>query len=602
MRPRVEAARFRSAPGPMRKCQRGGCVAALAAALLPVAAYLAAVPASAQSDPPQVLFKDLFVAVQSSAIFADSKEFPDLLPDASPRDILAQYHASRPDSPEALKRFVDAHFAAPGKPAAATSPPNHGPIVAHIDELWDLLTRATPSVPPYASLLPLPYPYVVPGGRFREIYYWDSYFTMLGLEESGRRDLVVDMVRDFADLIDRYGHVPNGARTYYLSRSQPPFFFEMVGLLSRDDPAAAFAQYLPELKREYAFWMQGAESLPRRHAHRRVVALPDGSILNRYWDDRETPRDESFREDAALAAASGREPHQLFRDIRAAAESGWDFSSRWFSDPTDRATINTTEIVPADLNSLLYGLEMAIHLGCERSGEVACAHEFTHRAEARRAAIDRYLWDAGAGAYLDYHWTRRERIARVSAATLYPLFVSLASADQAAAVAATAERELLKPGGIVATPLESGQQWDSPNGWAPLQWIAVVGLLGYSKQVLADTIACRFLVTVATVYQRTGKLVEKYDVVRTDRQGGGGEYPTQDGFGWTNGVVRALGALYPESNRKPGCAMRQAAGNLYDRGPDTSVQRLREDHHSALVPGSAKADGRRAEPSASAAS
>ena len=152
-------------------------------------------------------------------------------------------------------------------------------------------------MPRYSSLLPLPQPYVVPGGRFREIYYWDSYFTMLGLEESGRRDLVVDMVHDFAYLIDTYGHVPNGTRTYYLSRSQPPFFFEMVGLLSSDDPARAFVRYLPELKREYAFWMEGAQSLRRGRAHRRVVALPDGSILNRYWDDRDTPRDESYRED-----------------------------------------------------------------------------------------------------------------------------------------------------------------------------------------------------------------------------------------------------------------------------------------------------------------
>ncbi len=194
----------------------------------------------------------------------------------APARIVAEYHAAPPDSPEALKAFVEAHFTLPAVAAAAPSAPERVPIATHIDRLWDQLTRRSSSAPPYSSLLPLPQPYVVPGGRFREIYYWDSYFTMLGLKESGRQDLLEDMVRDFAYLIDTYGHVPNGARSYYLSRSQPPFFFEMVGLLSPRDPAAAFERYLPQLEREYAFWMEGADGLKPGTAHRRVVAMPDG--------------------------------------------------------------------------------------------------------------------------------------------------------------------------------------------------------------------------------------------------------------------------------------------------------------------------------------
>jgi alpha,alpha-trehalase len=135
---------------------------------------------------------------------------------------------------------------------------------------------------------------------------------------------------------------------------------------------------------------------------------------------------------------------------------------------------------------------------------------------------------------------------RVSAATLYPLFTGAASDTQAAAVARTTIRELLKPGGIVTTPLTTGQQWDAPNGWAPLQWIAVAGLRRYGQRSLSATIACRWNANVERVYQQSGKLVEKYDVVTTGRSGGGGEYPTQDGFGWTNGVTRKLMALYPE--------------------------------------------------------
>ncbi len=524
---------------------RGGIALGLWLALLPVASTQSR-PPSALPDPPQVLFQDLFVAVQTAQIYSDGKAFPDAVPNAAPGDILQQYHAERPDSPAALKAFVEAHFTLPSEVIGAPSPPERVSIVAHIDGLWDPLTRTSAAAPAHSSLLAMPEPYVVPGGRFREMYYWDSYFTMLGLATSGRRDLVDGMVRDFAYLIDTYGHVPNGARTYYLSRSQPPFFFAMVGLVSPQDPADAFAAYLPQLRREYAFWMEGERGLRPGTSHRRVVALPDGSVLNRFWDDRDTPRDESYREDTELARSSGRPAPQLFRDIRAAAESGWDFGSRWFADGRTRATMDTTEIIPADLNSLLFGLENAIHAGCVRRADRACALEFERRAAARRHAVDRYLWDTAKGAYLDYRWTKRARMPLVSAATLYPLFVSLASKDQAAAVAKTAAAELLQAGGIGTTTLHTGQQWDSPNGWAPLQWIAISGLRDYGQTPLAAAIACRWMANVNDVYRQSGKLVEKYDVVTTGRSGGGGEYPLQDGFGWTNGVMRKLIALYPE--------------------------------------------------------
>jgi alpha,alpha-trehalase len=291
--------------------------------------------------------------------------------------------------------------------------------------------------------------------------------------------------------------------------------------------------------------MESADGLTAGGAHRRVVKLDDGSILNRYWDDSDAPRDESYAEDVALARSTTRPAQETYRELRAAAESGWDFSSRWFADGRTLGSIDTTEIVPVDLNALLFGLENAIRAGCERTGDHACAADFAARAEARRAAIDRTLWDPSRGAYLDYRWTLKERIGRISAATLYPLFTGAASQAQAASVAEAVERELLAPGGIVATPSNTGQQWDAPNGWAPLQWIAVAGLKSFGRDRLAEAIACRWMANVARVYRETGKLVEKYDVIATDRPGGGGEYPTQDGFGWTNGVMLKLMALYP---------------------------------------------------------
>ena len=550
---------------------RGLSSAALTLALLPGAQAQSAPAVQGQSlpavqgqslpaatvaapQPPKVLFKNLFDAVQDAKLFPDSKTFADAVPKSSPQEILSRFDAAKPASREALQAFVAENFVLPAQVSGPESPAaERVSITRHIDLLWDQLTRTTTSVLPYSSLLPLPEPYVVPGGRFRELYYWDSYFTMLGLVESGRHDLVEHMVRDFASLIDTYGHVPNGTRSYYLSRSQPPFFYAMVGLLSSEDPAASDSRYLPQLRREYAFWMQGEKGLARGTAHRRVVSMPDGAVLNRYWDDADTPRDESYREDRALAQSSGRIPKQLYRDIRAAAESGWDFGSRWFADGKNLATINTTEIIPIDLNSLLFGLEQAIGAGCERVHDAACVTEFTRRAAARRGAVNRYLWDSAGGVFRDYRWVKRAQVPRISAATLYPLFVGLASEPQAAAVAATVSRDLLKAGGIVTTPTVTGQQWDAPNGWPPLQWIGVSGLRHYSISPLADSVACRWMVGVNRVYAESGKLVEKYDVMTTGRKGGGGEYPLQDGFGWTNGVMRKLMALYPKfaANNSP---------------------------------------------------
>jgi alpha,alpha-trehalase len=513
--------------------------------------------------PPHALYGELFTRVQEAQVFPDGKDFCDALPKGSPAEILARYRAAVPGTPEELKAFVAANFTAPaavGPTAAATvtkaapAAPAGTPLIAHIDALWGVLTRQPADVPLYSSLLPLPRPFVVPGGRFREIYYWDSYFTMLGLLESGRADLTQDMVSDFAHLIDRYGRIPNGNRTYYLSRSQPPFFFAMVALLDPGHPERAFARYLPQLKREYAFWMDGATSVARGLARQRVVAfsggrgaieVPPRQLLNRYWDDEDLPRDESYREDVALADRSGRDRRQLYRDVRAAAESGWDFSSRWFADARSLTSIDTTDIVPVDLNSLLFGLEQAIAAGCGEAHDETCQRAFREHARARRAAMDRYLWDAVRGTYFDYQWARGERIPRVSAATLYPLFVHAASRAQAAAVARITRAQLLKGGGLVTTTLNTGQQWDAPNGWAPLQWIAVAGLNAYGESGLAEEIACRWTVNVARAYRESGKLVEKYDVTNTDRPGGGGEYPLQDGFGWTNGVTRKLLALYP---------------------------------------------------------
>jgi alpha,alpha-trehalase len=502
--------------------------------------------------PPSELFDGLFVRAAASGVFADFKTFVDAVPREAPGKILAAYRAKAPRSKAEFAKFVQRYFSLQ-QPAATPAPQQGLPIEDHIAALWPILTRSTPTVPAYSSALPLPEPYVVPGGRFTEIYYWDSYFTMLGLD--AREQTVRDgMVADFAYMIRTYGHVPNGSRTYYLSRSQPPFFFKMVALTGGDDEASAFVRYLPALKAEYAYWMKGEAEATSARAVRNVVVMPDGSILNRYWDERDTPRDEMFPNDVAVAKTSSQPKDILYRNIRAAAESGWDFSSRWFADDKTLATIDTTNIVPVDLNSLLYGLERAIASGCEKVQDQACATAFTSRAERRRAAMNRYLWDAKSGAFYDYDWVAGARRDVLSAATLYPLFVGEADDTQAHAVGDTVRAKLLRPGGLATTVNHTGQQWDEPNGWAPLQWIAVEGLERYGLSDPADDIATHWLDTVQHAYDATGRLVEKYDVDDPDRKGGGGEYKLQDGFGWTNGVTVALLHLCPLSGQARHCA------------------------------------------------
>jgi len=497
----------------------------------------------APPPPPSILFGDFFARVAESGLFTDFKSFVDATPRQAPGKILGDYRAHTPRSNAALGIFVQRNFVLQ-EPADTPAPPPGLPIEQHIAALWPILTRSTPAVPAYSSALPLPQPYVVPGGRFTEIYYWDSYFTMLGL---GPREATLrnGMVDDFAYMIRTYGHIPNGSRTYYLSRSQPPFFFKMAGLAGDGDEAAGDARFLPELKAEYAYWMKGENAVTAGHALRNVVAMPDGSVLNRYWDERDTPRDEMYPNDVAAAGNSQEPARVLYRNIGAAAESGWDFSSRWLRDDKTLATIETTDIVPVDLNSLLFGLEQAIARGCQRANDQACVRDYADRASRRRTAMSRYLW--GNGAFFDYDWASGTRRDVLSAATLYPLFTGEADPNQARAVADVVRARLLRPGGLATTENHTGQQWDAPNGWAPLQWIAVEGLLRYGETDLANDIATRWLATVIASYQATGRLVEKYNVDDSNGKGGGGEYKLQDGFGWTNGVTIALLKLCPHA-------------------------------------------------------
>ncbi len=495
-------------------------------------------PPQSQLYYPSEELNSLFHDVQMSGIFEDSKTFVDYIPKCEPAWIASKYEEQKVDESFNLETFVDTHFLP--FPLGDSMVIDHSQLTMeeYLHEQWNNLIRINDSSVYLGSLLPLPKPYVVPGGRFREIYYWDSYFTMLGLEESGKIDLIKDMVDNFSYLIDTYGHIPNGNRTYYLSRSQPPYYALMITLLKEHIEENEIVQYLPYLEKEYAFWMEGAEDLTEENPRNKRVVRIGSVVLNRYWDDLPEPRPESYREDYLLAQIVPVEKREdFYRHLKAGAESGWDYSSRWFKDGKSLQTIQTTEIVPIDLNCLLYHLEKTIADLYEIKGDMQLFSHFTALADIRKQTINSLFWNKEQGYFADFDLSKDSVSHQLTAATTSPLFFNIADEDKAIIATQNIKDQLLLDGGIVTSLQNTGQQWDYPNGWAPLQWLAIKGALNYEQNDLALDIAERWIGLNEKVFKDTGKMMEKYNVEDTTLIGGGGEYPLQDGFGWTNGVA-----------------------------------------------------------------
>jgi alpha,alpha-trehalase len=503
----------------------------------------------------------LFEAVQKQHVFEDCKTFLDctVKPHETFEVIYGQFLLYHKLQSFDLQAFVSIFFNMPTVFEPQMEPDSTRTIVQYIEQLWVHLMREA-DVANSSTLLPLPFPYIVPGGRFREIYYWDSYFTMLGLRESGEQNLIQNMIDNFAYLIDSQGYIPNGNRNYYLGRSQPPFFMLMICLragMYAKLPADEFPmdstpfqikrkfyayieRYETQLEKEYAFWMNGAEVVtPENPSFKRVVRMPNGAILNRYWDENDTPRPESWREDVETAAKSAQKPSEVYRNLRAAAESGWDFSSRWLADSISLETIQTTDLIPIDLNCLLFFMEkMLFQMYAFHEDEVKML--FYHGRMVRRIqTIHQFFWNSEQNFYFDYHWKQQKMSKCCTLAGAFPMFFHMAKLEEAAAMAQVIENQFLKSGGLVTTFSHTGQQWDAPNGWAPLQWIAFKGLQAYRQNDVANKIRQRWMLTCEKAYQKFGKMKEKYNVCE-DIVATGGEYPNQEGFGWTNGVYRAM--------------------------------------------------------------
>ncbi|WP_316804862.1 alpha,alpha-trehalase TreF [Pedobacter nototheniae] len=504
--------------------------------------FLISLSVSAQKNlSPRQLYPGLFEQVQLSGIYPDGKSFPDATPKRLPKEIMEDYQFQKSRKAFDLKSFIDENFTAPESHSVHYTSDIQAGIEKHLDTLWTVLKRKPDATVEFqTSLIPLPNAYIVPGGRFREIYYWDSYFTMLGLKEAGKKELIKNMVDNFAWLIQNYGFIPNGNRTYYLTRSQPPFFALMVQLLAAGDSSVKISDYSEALEKEYAFWMKGVEKLQNGKAINHVVKFKDGTILNRYWDSGSVPREESYAEDLKSAQKTNQVKADFYRNVRSAAESGWDFSTRWFADGKTFGEIITTDLIPVDLNGLLYNLENVIASAYAQKGNLAKAKLYSAKATKRKQAILKYCWNPSLKFFTDYNWKKQQYSKQLTLAATSPLFFKIASNAQAAAVVEKIKSAFLNNGGLITTLNKSGEQWDSPNAWAPLQWISITGMRNYGYNALADTVSNRWINLNVKVFKQTGKLMEKYDVTASESLGGGGEYPLQDGFGWTNGVLLKL--------------------------------------------------------------
>jgi alpha,alpha-trehalase len=481
---------------------------------------------------PSCAYPELFDTIQLSEMFPDQKAFVDYIPLLHPDTINIHYNKEKSNVNFELNEFVNRYFKQPRRDTSI--------IFKHIKYINAFLKRKPCEQDSLSSLIALPNEYIVPGGRFREVYYWDTYFAMLGLQVFNEIDLIESQVSNFAFLIDEFGFIPNGNRTYYLSRSQPPFFSLMVDILADLRGDSAYITYLPQMQKEYKYWMQGKEMIQTNYnAHKKLVRLHQEVFLNRFYDGTALPRPESYRQDVSLFKESQADSI-IFMHIRSAAESGWDFSSRWLKNSCSLATIYTADIVPVDLNCLLFHLEETLYKAYALVGEKQNVNRMEKVLKKRKDAIIKYCWNKEKEYFLDYNFTTKKSSMVSTLAALYPLFFSIANDEQAKSVLSKIEEDFLKEGGLVTSLFDTGQQWDYPNGWAPLQWIGYVACKNYGYIDLANEIAKRWTNLNLKVYFETGKMLEKYNVVDVNIPGGGGEYDLQDGFGWTNGVFIKL--------------------------------------------------------------
>ncbi|XP_078323800.1 trehalase-like [Crassostrea virginica] len=541
----------------------------------------------AACDSPIFCQGQLLDTIQKMRLFSDSKTFVDMSLKNSPDVVLSAFNAlQKPVSKLQARAFLDAHFSGPGEEFEHWAPedlPRLPSFLTRISDTalrdfgWDLcriwkdlgrkIKSDVKSNQDRYSLVYLPHPFIVPGGRFRETYYWDTYWVIKGLLLCEMTETVKGMLENFVLLIQRFGLIPNGGRIYYIRRSQPPLFIPMMYDYYRATGNLSFIrEHLSVMETEYDFWMTN-----------RSIAVQKGGVthlLNRYASPVNTERPESYYEDSetASSAIDPRSKRQLHQDLVSAAESGWDFSSRWFSREQGTNltldTIRTTNILPVDLNSILCMNEHILSLFFNMTGNNEKTNEYTTKWLKRQRALRDVLWNPDRGVWQDLDIDKMSHRDYFYASNISPLYASCIGNEvqltEDSVLDYLQSSGVLRYAGGFPTSLDTtGQQWDFPNGWPPLQHMAIWGMSKSQNQRMKDeamSLGVKWTMSNWKAWFRSRNMYEKYSTTTPGRGGSGGEYLVQEGFGWSNGVVLELLNRYGDQlSVQPSCDRTSAA-------------------------------------------
>ncbi|OXA60695.1 trehalase [Folsomia candida] len=534
----------------------------------------------------------LLETVQLNHLFVDDKTFVDLAMKHPPQEVLSNFEAlgfsgdvhGNETLIDQIRDFVALNFEdgtefVPWTPSDwidnpvflnNISDPDLKSWAETLHSFWEELGRQIKedvSTSDRYSMHYVSHPVIVPGGRFKEFYYWDSYWIQKGLIVSEMTATVRGMIENFVEMVGKLGYIPNGGRIYY-ERSQPPLF---IGMVKNYFDATGNLTFIRDniriMEEEFQFFME----------HRTVTfQLPGGQQsykMARYNVDRKGPRPESYSKDFELVeplTINETEKDILYANLKAGAESGWDFSSRWFVTEDNEIEANlshtkTRDIIPVDLNGFLYWNAIILEEFCQLVPDnctLGNATYYARQAADWKQAIHDVLWDEELGSWFDYDYVRGNLRKEFFATNVVPLWVKAHHNE-------TAVPKIVKyfndakattfPGGIPSSMAQTGQQWDFPNGWAPLNHM-VVEAFEYSgnqaAQELAFDLAQRWTRTNHLAYlTHNNTMFEKYDVTCLGCAGGGGEYEVVVGFGWTNGVILDFLQMYGNrmtAYRKPG--------------------------------------------------
>lgn len=403
------------------------------------------------------------------------------------------------------------------------------------------------------SLIAVPNGFIMPGGRFREFYYWDTYWIVEGLLICEMHETVRGMIDNFIYMVNRFGFVPNGGRIYYLNRSQPPLLTLMAASYFRHTKDLEWLKVnINALDKELRYWLN----------YRVTKVKKDGAeyTLAHYRVNSTRPRPESYVQDIATASIFEKEEDRLrcYAELKSGAETGWDFSTRWIFAPDgsqfgNLSYIQASRIIPVDLNAFLCKDFLEMSQFYKILGDTKNAEFWDEKYKYFQKAIEKVLWHDSDGIWYDYDYIEQKPRELFFPSNVVPLWTNILPKEDLTKFSKRVltylqQKSVLDfPGGVPTSLLNSGEQWDYPNAWPPLQAFVIQGLdrsgLEEGRRE-AEKLAKKWLKSNIMGYLNEHDMFEKYDVLRPGIVGGGGEYGVQYGFGWSNGVALELIARY----------------------------------------------------------